>query len=814
MPTSLIIHGHFYQPPRENPWTEAVDPEPSAAPYHDWNERIYRECYRANENARILRSDGVVEAIVSNYHYLSFNLGPTLLSWMQSCHPHGYARILQADRESCDLHGGHGNAIAQAYNHAILPLCNPRDQVTQIRWGLADFRHRYGREAESMWLAETAVNHEVLDRLVEHGLKYLILAPRQCQRVRPLAGGEAAEWRDVGDGSVDPGLAYRYEHRDGSGRGMALFFYDGPIAQAIAFENALADSQRFIGLFKRAQGGPGRVVHVATDGESYGHHSQWGDRVLAYALRREATAQGFEVTNYAAYLAAHPPQWQADIKAGPDGEGTAWSCAHGVGRWIRDCGCHTGGQEDWNQAWRGPLRAALDLVRDGLAGEFERAAHGLLKDPWAARDAFVQVVLDPSPAAKAAFFAEQAARALDPDEQVRALSLLDMQRQCLLMYTSCGWFFNELSGIETVQILRYAARALDYAVELGLRSPREAFLNRLREAHSNVPEHGHGADIYHKLVEPARVSVERLSAHLGLTALAEGALEGQVGGWDCGLEAFKRLRLGALALASGHVTVRQRITGRSYEAGFVALHFGGMDFLCSVKSWAGAEVHQAEVERVEAAFTRGLVPGILTALRTEFGGLEVGLDHVLPDGRERVSRAVFGDLLRKVSEQTSRIYEENRHRLDLFQAAGFPLPSELRAAAEYTLSRQLQAEIAAQRESRDPRAYEKAINLAHEAAALGYRLDTGESQKLFSDMVTDAVRRAVERTDAEGLKAAVGLLQLTRDLGIRVSLETAQEIACRAKELNHPPDQLVELAGLLWLDPALLLRPANRPMEP
>ena len=804
MPTSLIIHGHFYQPPRENPWTEAVDPEPSAAPFHDWNERIYRECYRANDNARIMRADGVVEAIVSNYHYLSFNLGPTLMSWMQARHPHGYAHILQADRESRDLHGGHGNAIAQAYNHAILPLCNGRDQVTQIRWGLADFERRYGRAAESLWLSETAVNHDVLDRLVEHGLKYLILAPGQCQRVRRL-GGSDADWRDVADGSVDPGLAYRYRHRDGSGRGLALFFYDGPIAQAIAFENALADSQHFISLFKRAQGGEGRVVHVATDGESYGHHSRWGDRVLAYALRREAGAQGFEVTNYGAYLAAQPPQWEADIKAGPNGEGTAWSCAHGVGRWIRDCGCHTGGQPGWNQAWRGPLRGALDLVRDGLAAEFERAAVGLLKDPWAARDAFIDVVLDPSPEVKDLFFAAHALRPLDEGEQVRALSLLDMQRQCLLMYTSCGWFFNDLSGIETLQILRYAARALDYAAELGLRSPREAFLARLREARSNLPEHGNGEAIYHKWVLPARVNMERLCAHLGLTALAEGALEGVVGGWDCGLESFKRLRLGSLGLASGHLTVCSRITGRSHQAGFVALHFGGMDFLASVKPWAGDELHGAEVAKVEEAFMRGLVPGILTSLRSDFGGLEVGLDQVLPDGRERVSRAVFGDLLSQVSDQTFRIYQENRHRLDLFQAAGYPLPPELRAAAEYTLSRQLQAEIAAQRESRDPRAYEKAINLAHEAALLGYRLDTGESQKLFSDMVTDAVRRAMDRPDMDSLKAVLGLLRLTRELGIRVDLERAQELACRAQAVNYPADQLVELAGLLWLDPALLL---------
>ena len=805
MRTDLIIHGHFYQPPRENPWTEAVDPEPSAAPFHDWNERIYRECYRANDTARVIRTDGVVEGIVSNYHYLSFNFGPTLLSWMQSRHPHGYQRILDADAESLGLHNGHGNAIAQAYNHAILPLCNERDCRTQIRWGLADFRLRFGRDAESMWLPETAVNHDVMEQLVEAGLKYVILAPRQAQRVRPLGGAEA-EWRDVGDGSVDPGVAHFYRHRDGSGRGIALFFYDGPIAQAIAFENALRTSQDFISLFARAQGGPARVVHVATDGESYGHHSRWGDRVLAYALRKEARAQGFNVTNYGAYLAAHPPLLEADIKAGPGGEGTAWSCAHGVGRWTRDCGCHTGGLPGWNQAWRAPLRQALDLLRDALAPEFEKAARSLLRDPWAARDAFIDVVLDPSAPAKARFFEAQASHALSDDEQTRALALLDMQRQCLLMYTSCGWFFNDLSGIETVQILKYACRALDYAVELGLRSPREAFLAKLKEARSNVTEHGDGAHIFHHSVEPTRVSTERLAAHFGITALAEGPSEGQLGGWRYAVGDFERMRLGSLSLASGRLELESRISGRRFEASFVALHFGGMDFLCSVKPWPGADVHEAQVAKVAAGFLRGLVPGIITALRADYGGVEYGLDQLLPDGRERLSRAVFQDLLRQLSEQTSRVYQENRHRLDLFQAAGFPLPAELRAAAEFTLSSQFENEIRAQRESKDPLAYEKAVALARQASELGYKLDTHESQKVFGDMITDAVRQSLESPDSTRLGQALGLLRLTRDLGIHPDLERAQEIACRANDVMHAPEQLTELAQLLWLDPALLVR--------
>jgi hypothetical protein len=802
--TELVIHGHFYQPPRENPWTEAVDPEPSATPFHDWNERIYRECYRANDNARIIRPDGMVEAIVSNYHYLSFNLGPTLLSWMQAEHPHGYQGILTADAESADLHGGHGNAIAQAYNHMILPLANARDIQTQIRWGIADFRARFKREPAALWLAETAVNHAVLEQLIEHDLKYLILAPRQCQRVRPL-GGKDSDWKDVGDGSVDPGLAYRYLHRDGSGRGIALFFYDGPIAQAIAFEDALRSSQAFAGLFTRAHGGAGRLVHVATDGESYGHHSKWGDRVLAYALRHEAGKLGFKVTNYAAYLDKHPPVMEADIKAGPDGEGTAWSCAHGVGRWIRDCGCETGGKPGWNQAWRGPLRRALDILRDGLAPAFEKAAAELLKDPWAARDAFIDVVLDPE-GAKPRFFEAHAKRALTAEEQVRALSLLDLQRQCLLMYTSCGWFFNDLSGIETLQVLKYAARAMDYAAELRLPDLRLPFLQELSKAHSNVPEHGDGGRIFTHLVEPNRVTMERLSAHFAITALADGAGSGRLGGWSWVVQDFEQMRLGGMRLASGHLSLLSAVTGRAFDAAFVAIHFGGMDFVAAVKPWPGTASHTAAVAKVEAAFLRGLVPGIISSLRADFGGAEYGLDQVLPDGRERLGREVFQDLLEQVAEQSSRVYEDNRSRLDLFQAAGFPLPPELRAAAEYSLSRQFEAEIKAQGESQDPRAYAKALELAQRASELGYKLDTRVSQRIFGEMITRAVSQALGSPDSTGLRQAIELLRLTRELGIRPDLERAQELACRARDVMHAPEQLAELAELLWLDPALLVQ--------
>jgi hypothetical protein len=548
-------------------------------------------------------------------------------------------------------------------------------------------------------------------------------------------------------------------------------------------------------------------VHVATDGESYGHHTRWGDRSLAYALRTEAPQHGFTVTNYGAHLAANPPRFEADIQVGPDGEGSSWSCAHGVGRWIRDCGCHTGGEEGWNQSWRGPLRAALDHLRDALAPGFERAAAEHLKDPWAAREDFIQVVLDPSPQAKARFFEAHALRLLSPEEQERVLCLMDMQRQCMLMYTSCGWFFNELSGIETVQILKYAARALDYAAELGLRNVRADFMALLREARSNVAEQGDGEAIFHRQVEPYRVGLERLAAHCAIMALAEGPSQGRLGGWTWAVEQFKRKVRGGTSFASARVRLEARVTGRAYDSSIVALHFGGMDFVCSVKSWQGDAVHAAEAAKVDEAFQRGRVPGIVSALRADHGGIEIGLDQVLPDGREHLSREVFQNLLRQVNEQTSNIYEENRHQIDLFQAAGFPLPPELRAAAEYTLSRQFEAEIRDQKESKDPRAYEKAVALAHEAASLGYTLDATESSRIFGDMITSAVRQAMENPDSTRLKQALELLRLTRELGVKPDLERAQEIACRARDQMHTPGELRELADLLWLDPHLLANP-------
>ena len=493
---SLIIHGHFYQPPRENPWTGVVEQEPSAHPYHDWNERITFECYASN--ARALVND----KLVNNYGAISFNFGPTLLRWMEDHHPETYAAILEADQASVLERDGHGNAIAQAYGHAILPLCNERDRLTQVLWGIADFRYRFGREPESMWLPETACNDATLSVLIDQGLRFVILAPSQAGRYRSMHGGE---WKAAADGGIDVSRAYRYFHRDGSGRSIAIFFYDGSLARAIAFEKALSSSEALVDMFKRASAAPAReggLVNIATDGETYGHHFKFGDLCLAHATHVEAPQAGFDVITYGQYLDRFPPAFEVEISAGPQGEGTSWSCAHGVSRWIRDCGCETGGEPGWNQSWRGPLRDALDFLRDESARAFEENGRVLFNDVWEARNASIELILDES-RSRSDFLKRYAKGPLSPADELRALTLLEMQCDALLMFTSCGWFFNDLSGIETIQILKYACRVIDLMDQLSLPTPRRRFLEILAPAKSNCREMGSGADIYRRLVEPS-----------------------------------------------------------------------------------------------------------------------------------------------------------------------------------------------------------------------------------------------------------------------------------------------------------------------
>jgi alpha-amylase/alpha-mannosidase (GH57 family) len=563
----VCVHGHFYQPPREDPWRETVEREPSADPYHDWNERVTAECYAPNAAAKILGDDGLVDRIVNNYAWISFDVGPTLMSWLERERRHVYEAILEADRESLGRFDGHGGAVAQAYSHLILPLANSRDMRTQVVWGVRDFERRFDRRPEGMWLPETAVDEETLEVLASEGLRFTLLAPHQARRVRRLTGGE---WREVAGGAIDPTVPYLV--RLPRGGEIAVFFYDAAISHDIAFGGLLASgeafAQRLVGAFRPERDGP-QLVHVATDGESYGHHHRFGEMGLAYALgllRRSARAQ---LTTYGAFLERFPPAEEVEIAGN-----TSWSCPHGVERWRADCGCKTGGESRWSQAWRRPLREALDSLSDRLSAFYEQAGGAVFRDPWAARNAAIDLVADPSRENQEKFFSEQGLPPFDGAKLARALALVEMERQAMLMLTSCGWFFSDLAGVETIQDLRHAARAIDLAETLGERGIEEGFLLDLARARSNQAEEGNGRQIYERHVRPHRCGAAEVTGATAMAALLGGEGRTVSVAHEVDLRVVTDEGAGRGHSQTGTASVRARRTGETRTFRFLSLDGG------------------------------------------------------------------------------------------------------------------------------------------------------------------------------------------------------------------------------------------------
>jgi alpha-amylase/alpha-mannosidase (GH57 family) len=588
-PIALVVHGHFYQPPRENPWTDELDREPSAAPHHDWNARIHAECYRANAFARIHDSRGRIEAIVNNYARMSFNFGPTLARWLERHDSVAHARLRVAvDDQRARL--GHSGGMAQAYAHPIVPLLSPRDRQTQLLWGLLDYRRRFGHDAEGLWLPETAVTPESLETLIDLGVKFTILAPEQIAAVR--APGQGKEWTVVDRDSLDTARAYRWPHRDGSGRAINIAVFDGPLSRSIAFGDIANRADALLGAVRssadRSSVTGQRLVLCASDGELFGHHKKFADLTLAFASYVEAARQGIEVTNLGAYLDRHPPTWEARLAEGPEGEGTAWSCSHGVGRWRRDCGCSMAGPTSgWNQKWRAPLRDALDILRDAAADFFEDAASELLVDPWGARDAYGEVV-DAGVAERDALleaFARPArarAGAMEPRDRVRLL--MELQRATLLMYSSCGWFFDDVAGLESSLVIRFGAHAIDLFQQAGGTPPVRDFLGKLAEAKSNKPAEGTGADVFRR-VAGDRVTTRHAVAFSGVASLIGGSA-GAVPppGFDVQIVGARTAPSPDGATLAGRARVLSRRTGLSDEHPFAAVRRGsqGIDFECRV----------------------------------------------------------------------------------------------------------------------------------------------------------------------------------------------------------------------------------------
>lgn len=693
MPRYLCIHGHFYQPPRENPWLESVEVQESAYPFHDWNERITSECYAANASSRILDDDGWIVGIVNNYRRISFNFGATLLAWLERERPRVYEAIIAADVASREQFSGHGSALAQAYNHSILPLCNERDKITQVRWGIADFEARFGRRPEGMWLPETAVDTATLEVLAAEGITFTLLAPHQASAVRP-AGDKA--WHDVSGSRIDPRRPYRC--RLPSGRSIALFFYDGPVSQAVAFEHLLSNGDKFkarlTGAFDNRD--EAQLAHIATDGESYGHHHRHGNMALAFALQRVEQDPDVALTNYGEFLERHPPTWEVEIA-----QNTSWSCAHGIERWRSDCGCCTGGHPDWTQQWRAPLRNALNYLRDRLDEIFQTHGAALFHDPWRARDSYIDVILDRSLHRIEAFMDEHARGPLDGEGRTRALRLLEMQRQSQLMYTSCGWFFDELSGIETIQIIRYTGRAIQLAEELSGEDLEPEFTARLAQARSNLPEHGDGAALFARLVTPKRIDLRALVAHYAVSSLFQAYTETtsvyafRVDQLDFGVQSLGRSKLavGKLRVTSA-VTLEQRILS------FGILHLGDHNLSGGVREFQGDDDYEVMCEDVLGAFARADMPEALRLLDKHFLELTYSLRSLFRDERQQVLDQIVGTAMLDAEGLSTRLYDAHSPLLRYLATLDFPLPEPLRRLADFVLGTVLRREL--QRADVDP----------------------------------------------------------------------------------------------------------------
>ncbi|MEQ9094716.1 MAG: DUF3536 domain-containing protein [Phycisphaerales bacterium] len=772
----VCIHGHFYQPPRENPWLEAVEVQDSAYPYHDWNERITAECYQPNGQARILDEQGWIERINNNYAHISFNFGPTLLSWMQEHAPEAYQAILEADRHSIEINAGHGSAIAQAYNHMIMPLANARDRRTQVLWGIRDFEHRFGRRPEGMWLPETAANRDTLDELARQRVAFTILAPRQAMRYRRIGSDQ---WIDARHHGVDPRRPYLVRLEDG--RSIAVFFYDGPLSQAVAFERLLANGEQFanrlLGGIDHGRHEP-QLVHIATDGESYGHHHPYGDMALSYAVRRIMTGSEATLVNYGRFLELHPPEWEAEII-----DDSSWSCVHGVERWRSDCGCHSGGRPNWNQSWRAPLREALDWLRDEMAPRFEREAGALLIDTWAARDEYIEVILDRDQGRVKDFIERHVGAHEGTIDYTRILRLLEIQRNAMLMYTSCGWFFDELTGIETVQVLQYAGRVIQIAEGLFEESFEEAFLDRLSKARSNLPEHGDGREVYLSMVRPAKVDLLKMAEHYAVISLFEETDEAsQVYCYDVRSDDRHEMSAGRTRLRVGRATLTSRISLNSQQVTYAVLHLADHIITGGAGLEVSDEVLAGFLGEARQAFDMAQYGKLLRLIEQNFGSSTFSLASLFKDEQRRVAEQVLEGALDSAEATYRRMYDDQAPLLHFLHALKIPAPRALYFPVELVLNADL---VRILRD--DHPDVGKARQILQRAEQAGVELD----RSTLSYVAEAALARLSERlladpADAESLHSIGILVDMVEASPFQVRLDAAQNALYRVlQDLDH-----------------------------
>ena len=675
----ICIHGHFYQPPRENAWLEVIELQDSAHPYHDWNERITAECYDPNASSRILDENNVIKNIINNYSRISFNFGPTLLSWMESYATETYEAILEADKLSMSNFGGHGSAVAQVYNHIIMPLANKRDKETQILWGIRDFESRFKRKPEGMWLAETAVDTETLELLAEHKIKFTILAPRQAKAVRKI-GSE--DWTEVNDRSVNTKKVYQCNLP--GGKSIALFFYDGDISQGIAFNGLLNDGKRFAERLLSPldfEDRESQLVHVATDGETYGHHHKHGEMALAFCLDFIEKDERVHLTNYAQFLSKNPPKDEAQII-----ENSSWSCVHGVERWRANCGCN-GGKPGWHQLWRKPLRESLDWLRERVSDIFQREASKVVKDPWKARNEYINVVLKRNDDNVKRFLKDHALSDAHPNQILR---IMEMQRHAMLMYTSCGWFFDEISGIETIQVMQYACRVIQLANQICNEDLELEFIKRLSEAPSNAAAYETGDEVYKKLVLPSRTNLQRVGMHYAVSSIFEDEPESlTIFNYSTSNEAFIKKEAGEQKLVLGITKVKSLVTRSEKKFAFAVIYLGKHNIIGNISLDMEPDEFASMQFRMVKAFEEGRLGEMIGLIQMYFGPDKYTIWHLFQDEKRKILDMIARESMAELESSLRRSYNRDYPLINALSTNNIPIPPAYKTTFEYILNADL-----------------------------------------------------------------------------------------------------------------------------
>ncbi len=781
----VCIHGHFYQPPRENPWLNKVEYQESAFPFHDWNVRINDECYDPNATSRILNDAGKVTDIYDNYARMSFNFGPTLLEWMEIEAPDTYKLILESDKSGIEKFGGHGPAMAQIYNHLIMPLANERDKETQVIWGIADFKYRFGRDPEGMWLSETAVNTDTLEVLAEHNIKFTILSPYQAKAFRKI--GEE-EWQDVTGARINPRRPYVCKLP--SGKEIALFFYDGPASQAVAFEGLLNDGQKFadrlMGIFDDENDTP-QLAHIATDGESYGHHHKRGNMALSYCLHSLEDDFGVELTVYGQYLEMYPPEYEVQII-----ENTSWSCNHGVERWKSDCGCNTGAHPEWNQKWRKPLRDTFDWIRGTLDPLYEKEMKPYAEDPWGMRNTYIEVILDRSEQNVTDYLHRRFGDKLSREDETKVLKLLEMQFHTLLMYTSCGWFFDEVTGIESMQDIFYAARTIQLAEKVTGADYENEFVEHLKTIPSNIERYGNAAKAYDEIVVPMRVDMLRVAAHYAVSSLFRNLSD------DLTLYSFtaesqmrKFHEAGKTKLVIGKTHLKSLITREEFDACYAMIHLGAHQLYGGVMECTDKEDLEALNQILVEDFDKGRIYEMFSCIDEHFGGHSYSFWHLFKDDQRDILKSVISNNIRLINTTLEGLYENNYLIVQVYHDLNVPVPDVLRIPVELALKDKLSMLLGA--EEIDATALENTLKTM---SRIGIPANTEAVYFAAENKVDRMVRNFSDKPlEVELMNEALTLIELLHARGIHPDYRLAQNTVFDLRNTIYPTH-----CGDLWAE--------------